>query len=164
MLRITVVAALGFLIHPALAVEAQHESKLINSGKSTYEIRVGGTMDAENTHIYQSAYKPAFQHFIPDHDGRIWVVRQGPGQRLEGGIQEPDDWRDYFWNPAWEDTYLLDVFDAQGRYLGDVELPPGLQFSTPPCIMGDRFVALHTEPDGTPLVISYRLVLPDNNS
>jgi hypothetical protein len=147
---------------PWLQVPVENEEAAWNKGRLTAQIR-RDVPDWEWQGPGIPSYKPAFQHFLPDRDGRIWVVRQGPGERLEGGLQEPEDWRDYFWKPAWEDTYLLDVFDEEGRYLGDVELPPGLQFSTLPCIRGDRFVALRTEPDGTPLVICYRLVLPDNN-
>jgi hypothetical protein len=30
-------------------------------------------------------FKPAYERFVPDRDGRIWVVRPGPGERRPGG-------------------------------------------------------------------------------
>jgi hypothetical protein len=105
-------------------------------------------------------HKPPFQRFIPDRDGRIWVVRQGRGRRLEGGVQEPEDWMDYFRKPCWEDTYLLDVFEIAGRYLGEVEVPHGMLFNPPPWISGNEIIALVVDGDGIPRIEKYRLLLP----
>jgi hypothetical protein len=107
-------------------------------------------------------HKPAFEYLFADPAGRIWVVRSGPGRKLEGGVQEPQDWRDYFLKPAWEDTWLLDVFGPDGRFLGPVEVPEGMQFQPRPCVQGDCLFALFTDPDGSPLVKGYRLLIPDS--
>jgi hypothetical protein len=94
------------------------------------------------------SHKPAFEAFIPDRGGRIWVLRLGPG------LRNPD-------TGEWRDSYLLDVFEEQtGRYLGEVAVPPGVRFAPEPWISGDRLIAYRTDAEGTPLVTSYRLVVP----
>ena len=94
-------------------------------------------------------HKPAFDAFIPDWSGRIWVVRRGPGVS-PNGTQE------------WRDTCLLDVFEEQtGRYLGEVRVPPGLRFEPEPCIRDDLFIAYCQDREGVPYIRSFRIQLPD---
>ena len=94
------------------------------------------------------AHKPAFESFIPDHSGRVWVVRLGSGV----SPNSTDEWRD---------TYLLDVFEEQtGRYLGEVEVPPGVRFAPEPYIRDDLFIAYCLDEAGVPYVRSFRIELP----
>jgi len=93
-------------------------------------------------------HKPAFESFIPDWSGRIWVVRRGPGVSPNG----TDEWRD---------TALLDVFEEQtGRYLGEVRVPPGLRFSPEPCIRNDLCIAYCQDEEGVPYIRCFRIELP----
>jgi len=104
--------------------------------------------------------KPAFSGFIPDHAGRVWVIRPGPGERIEGGVEDPFEDRGWYSNPLWRDTVLVDVFDLDGRYLGEVELPEGVRFRPRPVIDGDLVVCYVEDDEGTPFVKRFRLVLP----
>ncbi|MFC1529152.1 6-bladed beta-propeller [Gemmatimonadota bacterium] len=93
--------------------------------------------------------KPAFEAFIPDRNERIWVIRKGPG------VMSGD-------SGAWSDTWLLDVFEEEsGRYLGGIEVPPGIRFQPEPCIFDDQFIAYCQDEAGVPYVRRYRLRLPD---
>jgi len=49
---------------------------------------------------------PAFVKFMPTHSGELWVLRPGPSERL---------------GSRWRDTYVIDAFDRDGRFLGEVE-------------------------------------------
>jgi hypothetical protein len=79
-----------------------------------------------------SKYHSAFRRFVPDDEGRLLV------QSWEKGEQD--------------DTYLYDIFDAEGRYV--VQVP----------IKGRPFVGLKgriyvssEDDEGNPLVVRYRL-------
>lgn len=57
-----------------------------------------------------------------------------------------------------------DVFDEEGRFLGDAELPEGTQMFPPPYVRGDLFLAAYLaaymDEVGTVMVKRYRIVLP----
>lgn len=105
--------------------------------------------------------KPAFVGFLPDRSGRIWVRRQGPGKRIEGGVENPLEESGWWSNPLWRDTQLVDVFDMEGRYLGEVDLPEGFRFRPEPHIEGEMVVAYVEDEEGIPYVKRYRLELPE---
>jgi hypothetical protein len=105
-------------------------------------------------------HKPAFSLLLPDADGRIWVVRPGPGVRQEGGVEDPFTDHGWFRNPLWVDTYMMDVFDRDGRFLGSVDLPAGFRFSPRPVFAHDTVIAYLENAEGTPYVKKFRLVLP----
>jgi hypothetical protein len=105
--------------------------------------------------------KPAFSDLVSDRNGRIWVVRPGPGECLPGGADDTDDPQAYFMNPLWRDTPLVDVFLETGEYLGRVEVPRGIEWFLPvPCIDGDSAVAA-VEGQGVLRVKRFRLQVPD---
>jgi hypothetical protein len=106
-------------------------------------------------------FKPAYAQFIPDESRRIWVRRQGPGINVEGCDENPADSSEFERNPCWEDSFLFDVFDLSGRYLGEVEIPDGLLPRPEPFIEGDMVVALLQDDDGVQFVKRYRLSLPE---
>jgi len=105
--------------------------------------------------------KPPFHDLFTDPQGRIWVVRQGPGRVLEEGLQEPEDPLDHFRRPRWEDSWILDVFAPDGRYLGAVGVPPEMQVEPLPRVDGEQLIALVEDPERGPLVRIYRLSLPE---
>jgi hypothetical protein len=105
-------------------------------------------------------HKPAFGRIIADRSNRIWVRRQGPGIRLEGCIENPKDRVEFLTNPCWRDSYIMDVFDLNGRFLGEVDAPDGINERIQPFIEGDMFIAVLEDDEGAPVVKRYRLVLP----
>jgi hypothetical protein len=105
--------------------------------------------------------KPAFQTFFTDPQGRLWVLRLGLGRELVDGLQEPDDPLDYFRKPRWEDTHLLDAFDPDGRFLGQVDVPTGVRFRPLPWIDGNRLLAVVEDASGELTVRAYRLLVPE---
>jgi len=106
-------------------------------------------------------HKPAYSQLIGDPNGRIWVGRPGPGERLEGGTEDSSDPSDFWFNPLWRDRPILDVFDESGRYLGAVEVPSGIRLSLPqPHIEDDVVVAVVEGEHGVQYVKRFRLVIP----
>jgi hypothetical protein len=105
--------------------------------------------------------KPAYEKLLPDRSGRIWVLGAGRGFLSEScrGLRASrlalsgDD-------ACWDESYLLDVFGEDGRYLGQVLPPAGLQWSPQPFIEGSFFVGAVEDEAGTIMVKRYRLVLP----
>jgi hypothetical protein len=106
------------------------------------------------------SYKPPFSGFLADDRGRIWVWSPGPGLHVEGCDEDPKDARSYRSDPCWKETWRFDIFDHQGRYLGRVPLPAGMDDFPEPYIHGDCMVALVTGPDEVPRVKVYRLEVP----
>jgi hypothetical protein len=54
----------------------------------------------------------------------------------------------------------VDVFDMEGRYLGEVDLPEHFRSSPQPVIDGDLVIAYLEDEEGVPSVKRYRLVVP----
>jgi hypothetical protein len=112
------------------------------------------------------SHKPAFEQIVPDSNGRIWVIKPGPGIRLTECNEEPGDADEYRAEPCWLDSVLIDVFDEQGRYLGPVEAPSEFYGMTPrtiqprPFIRDDIMIAAVEDELGTIQIKRYRLVLP----
>lgn len=102
--------------------------------------------------------KPAFSSLHAARDGRILVVREGPSRRVESCTENPQP-EDTDFEPCWESTQIWELFDADGRYLGEIEHSGGLM-RTYPDIDGDRFTMAVEDEVGTIMVKRYRLVLP----
>jgi hypothetical protein len=104
--------------------------------------------------------KPAFVRFLPTRSGETWVVRPGPSSKIE----RPDG------SVRWRDTYTIDAFDRDGRFLGAVEMPAEVQswiryYATGEVarfafVRGDAVVMPFEDDAGTIMVKRYRLVLP----
>jgi hypothetical protein len=101
--------------------------------------------------------KPFIRALAVDQSGRIWVVRPGPGRRLENGDPTPESALDYDRAPLWGETFFVDIFDRDGRYLGKVGLPNGVQTAPPLCFDGEIVIAAFQNEMGIPSVKSYRL-------
>jgi hypothetical protein len=108
------------------------------------------------------ATKPAFMELVPTLSGDIWVVRQGLGERLEKCIEDPREFvQKEFDQPCWRDTWIIDAFGGDGRYLGEIEnLPSAWPFAATTFMRGDMVVAAVEDEMGTIMVKRYRLVLP----
>jgi len=65
-----------------------------------------------------SEYFPAFQSFMAGPDGTIWVQHVCPPSEMDedriASLGFPEEWVELEW----------DVFDAEGRFLGEVAMPP----------------------------------------
>ncbi len=107
------------------------------------------------------ATKRAYISVVPDQSGRVWVVRELAGERLDGCEPDPDEFDGYLTNPCWRQPHALEAFGADGRFLGAVELPAGVRVDIAPYIRDDLMVALAEDGAGTIMVKRYRLVLSD---
>ena len=108
-------------------------------------------------------HKPAYRWFVPTQSGEIWLQRWGPSEPLAGCAGDPLEVgrvvaRE---NPCWRDGAIIDAFDGDGRYLGDVDVPEELMPYVNPLTIRGRVVAGVAQDDaGTYVVKRYRLVLP----
>jgi hypothetical protein len=80
--------------------------------------------------------KPALSDFFFDGEGQIWVIPYGEMSRTR---------------PA------LDVFDPEGRYLGQVTLPFRFQTTPAPIVRGGYFYALATDELDVPFIVRGRI-------
>ncbi len=112
------------------------------------------------------SHKPAFEQLVPDENGRIWVIRAGPGIHLPDCNENPSELEESRERPCWNDSVLIDVFGEQGRYLGPVEAPSEFYGTTPrsiqprPFIRDDVMIVAVEDELGTIKVKRYRLLLP----
>lgn len=102
--------------------------------------------------------KPAFSRLIPTLSGETWVVRPGPASR--DAACDEDDFTPTGEPHCWLEEPVVDVFGADGRYLGNVVVPAALQWDPHPYINGDVIIALVEDDAGTVMVKRYRLALP----
>jgi len=54
----------------------------------------------------------------------------------------------------------IEVFGAEGRYLGEIEVPARFKIVPAPYIRGDQVIAVVEDDAGTIMVKRYRLILP----
>lgn len=114
-------------------------------------------------------HKPAFSAFYPGQAGRILVVRPGPGKRRDPGecleAPTPQDFVDAREGRAdypvgcWEGSYIWDIFDIEGDYLGELQRLE-VDFSGIPFFDGDTVVAAIVDEAGIVRVRKYRIVVP----
>ena len=102
--------------------------------------------------------KPAYTEFVPAESGEVWVVRPGTGRQVadcdEDAFEPSED------APCWEEGRIVDVFGADGRYLGEVNVPDEVSMQPLPFIRGNDIIARIEDDAGTIMVKRYRLVLP----
>ncbi len=104
-------------------------------------------------------HKPAYDALMPGGEGRVWVRRGGPGERLPDCDVEAMPGPGVQVRRCWRSPVLIEVFDETGRYLGKVEGPEGFDLFGP-FIRGDMVLTQTMDESGTPMVKRYRLVLP----
>ncbi len=108
---------------------------------------------------------PAFADFILAADGQIWVTRFAAPRRRGDCVEDPlaadDGGRSAAQNNCWSYGYVLDAFDAEGRFLGEIETPPLMApFTGYTRVVGDRVLGVEFDDWGVPMIKRYRLVLP----
>ena len=104
------------------------------------------------------SHKPPFKGLDAGTDGRIWVRLWTEGQQVVNEDHDPND-------PAsvpsyWSEPSRYDVFEADGTYLGAVEVPEGFSMKAPP-VFGRSFVwAVERGELDVERVVRYRIDLP----
>ncbi len=91
--------------------------------------------------------KPPFRGVAVGDDGRIWVLLSAEGHREASS--DPA-------KPAsWSEPALFDVFEPDGRYLGQVQTPLGFRQYPEPVFRGDTVWAAFEDTDGVLYVKRY---------
>jgi hypothetical protein len=86
------------------------------------------------------ATKPPLTDFAVGDDGRIWVLLSREGRRkASSDPSKPADW---------PEPVVYDVFEPDGRYLGEVTTPDGFKRYPEPVFRGDTVWAGFEDPDG----------------
>jgi hypothetical protein len=93
--------------------------------------------------------KPPFTDVLAGDEGRIWVRLSREGRR-EANIDpsKPD---------TWTEPVVYDVFEPDGRYLGQVTTPDGFLAYPQPVFRGDTVWAGFEDVDGVRYVKRYEL-------
>jgi hypothetical protein len=113
-------------------------------------------------------HKRPYEAFLGTYSGEIWVLREGRADpipdcdstALVEGSRGPMPQR------CFEQAWLIDAFEIDGRYLGRILLPDGVLPGGSPTgfpytfVRGDTVIAMVTDEAGTAMVKRYRLVLP----
>lgn len=104
--------------------------------------------------------KPPFREVFAADDGRIWVLLSMPGaEDLSRDGDSGAEVRGYSL-PVWTEPVAFDVFEADGRYLGEVRAPSGFLTSPEPVFRGDTVWAAAEDPDGVRYVKRYQVKVP----
>ena len=113
------------------------------------------------------ATKPAFSSLIPVSSGDIWVLRPGEGLRIPDCVEDPLEagYREAVQARCWRDRPLIDVFDAEGRYLGDIDVPSDLRPGRATlAVRGDQVAGVVEDENGVIMVKLWRLISPDGST
>ncbi len=105
-------------------------------------------------------HKPFYEDLYADLDGRVWVRRRGPGIQVPDCDENPNPGPASRIRSCWQDTMIFELFDIDGRFVGEVDLPQTTRFSSKPFITGDTVILIRENDAGTIMVKRYRLVLP----
>ena len=109
------------------------------------------------------SHQPAFAELMGTQTGEMWVRRDGSSVRLDDCVADPitDGAMIARQRPCWRAEPIVDVIGADGRFLGEVELPEGAKLSSGTFSARGKAVVLVVEDEaGTIMVKRYRLVLP----
>ena len=82
-------------------------------------------------------HKPPFRRIRAGTDGRIWVRLWTEGRQVANENHDPSDPESAPY--TWVEPLRYDVFEADGTYLGAVEMPEGFSLAAPP-VFGRSFV------------------------
>ncbi len=106
--------------------------------------------------------KGYFEFAVGDADGRVWLSRNGPGIRAEPCDENPVPGPSAEIVRCWTDSVIVDIFGADGRFLGDLTMPVGYGvYDLRRAFIRGEMVLMQTEDEaGTIVVKRYRLALP----
>lgn len=112
--------------------------------------------------------KPLWTSLMAAADGRIWVQISQPGERIPedelgeegaGGIRIGGAARSDPMTPnRWREPMVWDVFEPDGRYLGQVRAPASMARSPRPLIIGDQVYAVMRDDLDVQYLVRYRVV------
>lgn len=115
--------------------------------------------------------KPFIRGLYAGRDGRTWVLTHRPGERrnqpsaAEPPISERPSMEEaqtiFDTRPEFEEPLVFDVFDRDGRYLGEVEAPDGFSLTPRPVFGAEHVWAVVLDELDVPFVVRYRIVLPE---
>ncbi len=109
-------------------------------------------------------HRRAFNWFTPAVSGEIWVSREIGTYRVDDCLEDPlEDYAgEMSIRPCFRPLFAYDAFGADGRFLGEVELPDP---RPSPMYVNENTVLGYLEDEaGTIMVKRYRLVLPAENA
>jgi hypothetical protein len=106
--------------------------------------------------------KPFFKELFAGRDGRIWVQLSTPAETVpdDGSPQDPE-------RPPpvrFREPVVFDVFEADGRYLGEVRAPAGFSTTPKPVISGDHVWAVMRDELEVSYVVRYHIDAGDPDS
>jgi hypothetical protein len=103
--------------------------------------------------------KPYYSLLTVSADGRIWVRRHVPAQTLESNPQGRTSAQPAPTPPTWYEPAVYDVFEVDGRFLGEVRLPQDV--APTPLAASRNHVWLSTMGAlGVPQVLRYSIRFP----
>jgi hypothetical protein len=92
--------------------------------------------------------KPPFREVYAGDDGRIWVLLSRPGVKDSTGERRSGTGSGRYSVPIWSEPVAFDLFEPDGRYLGEVMAPDGFQTWPEPIFRGDTVWAAVEDADG----------------
>jgi hypothetical protein len=92
--------------------------------------------------------KPPFRVVYAGDDGRIWVLLSRPGVRDSTAPTMAGTGTFQYSVSTWKEPVAFDVFEPDGRYLGEVQAPDGFQTWPEPIFRADTVWAAIEDPDG----------------
>ena len=107
--------------------------------------------------------KPFFKRLFTDRDGRIWVQLHQPAERMVPEEPAGEEVRSEMRIPLqrsrerWVEPIVFDVFEPDGRYLGQVRAPTGFRVAPRPVIEGDHVWAVVREADEPLSIVRFRI-------
>jgi len=105
-------------------------------------------------------HKPAFSGIFAGMEGRIWVRRPAPGEPIpEDEIEEPRPRPDgtAFPPQRFREPIVYDVFEPDGRYLGQVRAPAGFTVYPQPVASGDLLWGIVQDELGVSTIRRFRI-------
>lgn len=162
-----------FEVHSAdgavLSVERLADPVPVSAAEAAYVVRqVEGQVrrmapDWVYTGRPVATHKPYYVDIRTDIDSRIWVERQGPSVPQTDCVEDPrEDGTASLRRPCWKAPTILEVFDPEGAYLGEVRRPDDLTFEAT-FVNGDEYWAAVEDTDGLVTVRRFRIVTPADN-
>jgi hypothetical protein len=106
--------------------------------------------------------KPPFRRIFVGDDGRVWVLLSTAGERIENAeddARSPDPLR--VPPPKWREPVVFDVFEPDGRYLGQVSAPAGFSLNPQPVLRGDRVWAVVSDELEVQHLTRFRIRFPE---
>ncbi len=103
-----------------------------NVHRPAYRAGMDGVADPSRV----PANKPAFRSLVADNLGYLWVF---PSMHSD------------------DKGTLIDIFDLEGRYLGQVGVPDSLSMSPRPVVQRDKLYAVMSDELDVPYVVRYQI-------